>query len=105
VVLVKEIVTVLLMVERMTVMRDVRENLYAVVTTAESSDSTTIQKMTAVMNHPPFQRRDLHLSSFQEFLLSLLQARDVRVVTMPLAGDAALLRILAMKEKVTVMER
>ena len=55
------------------VMKDAGENLYVEATTAGNLESTSIQRMTAVMNHPHLQQKDHHLSSFQVFLWSLLQ--------------------------------
>lgn len=87
----------------MMAMKDAEENLYVEATTAENLGSTSIQKMTAVMSHPHLHQKDHHLSSFQVFLWNLQQGRGARVVTMPRAGGAVLLRTRVMKVRVTVM--
>lgn len=88
----------------MMVMKDAGENLYVEATTAGNLESTSIQRMTAVMNHPHLQQKDPHPSLFQVFLWSLLQGRGVQVVTMPRAGGAVLPRTHVKRERVTVME-
>merc|ERR1712181_208510 len=85
-------------------MKGAGENLCVEATTAENLESTSIPKMTAVMNHPHSRQKDHHLSSFQALLWSLLQGRGARVVTMPPADGAVHLRTRVMRERVTVME-
>jgi len=72
-------------------------------TTARSSEYISTRKMTVVTKHPQLLPRDQHPSSSQEFLWTLQQDSAVGVVTMMVEGVAHL-RILAMKERVIVME-
>jgi len=88
----------------MMVTKDVLEIWCVEVTTVESLVCTITLKTTVVMNPPLSPQRGYLLLSFQGFPWTLLQVRGVQGVTIHQAGDVALLRILVMRGRGTVME-
>jgi len=82
----------------------VKEILSVAAITARSLGFISMRRMIAVICHLLSPMRGQHLSLYQGFLLNLLQDRGAEDVTM-MAEDAALQRILVVRERETVTEQ